>query len=496
VWAFVTFVFNGNQNFAGIYINGILDTSTTSAVSTVAHTSQPIKMAAATIDDIRIFNQALNSTEIESLYTLGGWSTLNQGLVAYYPFNGNSNDSSGYGNNGTNNGATLTADRFDNANGAYIFNGTSNYIEVPESPNLINQHITLAAWVSPSQSSRMIVLGKLVFANAADEQYTLTIEGGFKPWVSIKRNSNCVPGAGWNTASGVDTIVTNTWTFMTGTWDGTVLRIYQNGVLDSLNTSVPAGAIDSCTGGDLRIGANWSSDPIYFNGKIDDIRIYNRALSDSEISELYHLDGWPEAPLAVQLSYFTSSVQPNKLVQLQWTTISETNNYGFYVERRADSTKPFVQLPNSFVAGHATTLAQQHYEWTDSTATAGTYYYRLKQVDLTGAFSYSSTITLHVNGVEGVKTGKNLPKTFALSQNYPNPFNPTTTIQYQLPKASFVHLSIFNVLGQEVRVLVNETEQAGYKSISFDGGNLASGMYFYRISAGSFTDVKKMILIK
>jgi ligand-binding sensor domain-containing protein len=89
-----------------------------------------------------------------------------------------------------------------------------------------------------------------------------------------------------------------------------------------------------------------------------------------------------------------------------------------------------------------------------------------------------------------------IPQSFKLEQNYPNPFNPTTTIRYELPKSAFVHLTVFNLLGQAVRTLVNETEQAGYKSVSFNAGNLVSGMYFYRIQAGNFTDVKKMVLVK
>jgi hypothetical protein len=89
-----------------------------------------------------------------------------------------------------------------------------------------------------------------------------------------------------------------------------------------------------------------------------------------------------------------------------------------------------------------------------------------------------------------------VPKSFTLAQNYPNPFNPATTITYQLPTESFVHLSLFNVLGQEVRTLVNQREQAGDKSVSIDGSGLASGMYFYELTAGNFTDVKKMVLLK
>jgi hypothetical protein len=117
----------------------------------------------------------------------------------------------------------------------------------------------------------------------------------------------------------------------------------------------------------------------------------------------------------------------------------------------------------------------------------------------TGSYTYSATGTrqfsVNTNPL-GVKTQASLPRQFALEQNYPNPFNPTSTIRYDLPKESFVRLTIYNVLGQEVRTLVNETEQAGFKSAVFDGSSLASGVYFYRIVAGAFTDVKKMILIK
>ncbi len=90
----------------------------------------------------------------------------------------------------------------------------------------------------------------------------------------------------------------------------------------------------------------------------------------------------------------------------------------------------------------------------------------------------------------------NVPSLFLLQQNYPDPFNPTTLISYQLPKASHVRLVVYDMLGREVRTLVNENSEAGFKSVTFDAGGLPSGLYFYRISAGTFSDVKKMILIK
>ncbi|MSQ46466.1 MAG: T9SS type A sorting domain-containing protein, partial [Ignavibacteria bacterium] len=87
-------------------------------------------------------------------------------------------------------------------------------------------------------------------------------------------------------------------------------------------------------------------------------------------------------------------------------------------------------------------------------------------------------------------------KSFELVQNYPNPFNPATTIRYQVPNASNVSLKVYNMMGQEVATLVNGMKEAGNHTITFDGTKLASGVYLYQINAGSFQDVKKMILMK
>jgi hypothetical protein len=88
------------------------------------------------------------------------------------------------------------------------------------------------------------------------------------------------------------------------------------------------------------------------------------------------------------------------------------------------------------------------------------------------------------------------PTSYVLQQNMPNPFNPSTMINYELPEAAHVTLKVFNMLGQEVATLVDGMEDAGYKTARFDGSNLSSGVYFYRITAGAFSDIKKMILVK
>ena len=106
------------------------------------------------------------------------------------------------------------------------------------------------------------------------------------------------------------------------------------------------------------------------------------------------------------------------------------------------------------------------------------------------------------NSIEGVtgnspkESSANLPTEFALGQNYPNPFNPETKINYELPIANYVTLKVYDMTGKEIMTLVNENQNAGRYTATFNGSNLASGMYFYKISAGEFTFVRKMVLIK
>ena len=104
--------------------------------------------------------------------------------------------------------------------------------------------------------------------------------------------------------------------------------------------------------------------------------------------------------------------------------------------------------------------------------------------------------TLFRSFVVSVGEEENLPTVFDLSQNYPNPFNPSTTIQYSLPVQSHVVLKVYNVIGQEVATLMDKTQEAGFKSVVVNAGNWASGVYFYRILAGEYSGIRKMILLR
>ena len=98
--------------------------------------------------------------------------------------------------------------------------------------------------------------------------------------------------------------------------------------------------------------------------------------------------------------------------------------------------------------------------------------------------------------ITNIKEKQVLPDKYSLSQNYPNPFNPTTKIKYDLPKSGHVILKVYDILGRELTTLVNEEKPAGSYEVRFNGSNLSSGIYFYKIQAGDYTSVKKMVLIK
>ena len=95
-----------------------------------------------------------------------------------------------------------------------------------------------------------------------------------------------------------------------------------------------------------------------------------------------------------------------------------------------------------------------------------------------------------------VKQENTSPKTFSVEQNYPNPFNPSTKIVYSIPHISNVTLKVFNILGQQVKTLVNQTQSQGTYTVTFNASSLPSGIYFYSLEAGDYTQVKKMILLK
>ncbi len=197
-----------------------------------------------------------------------------------------------------------------------------------------------------------------------------------------------------------------------------------------------------------------------------------------------------EQIVPVELISFTASV--NKIdVVLNWVTSSETNNMGFEIERKkaggqhSSNGKEEWKII-AFISGCGTTTEIRNYSFLDSEISKGNYHYRLKQIDFNGNYEYSETIEAEVL----------VASDFNLDQNYPNPFNPRTLIRWQSPIGSQQTIKVYDALGNEVVVLINEFKPAGSYSVNFDAQNFSSGVYFYKLIIGDRELVKKMILIR
>jgi hypothetical protein len=186
-------------------------------------------------------------------------------------------------------------------------------------------------------------------------------------------------------------------------------------------------------------------------------------------------------PLPVELTSFIGSVIEDA-VKLDWITETEVNNYGFEVQRKTDETE-WQSL--GFIEGHGNSNTPKQYTYVDGGFLSGRYSYRLKQIDNNGIHEYSKTIEIELT-----------PEEYTLYQNYPNPFNPSTTIKYALPEAGQIRLVLYNMLGEEVKVLVNGTQEAGVHNVELNAKELGSGIYFYKLESSNFVSVKKMMLLK
>ncbi len=189
-----------------------------------------------------------------------------------------------------------------------------------------------------------------------------------------------------------------------------------------------------------------------------------------------------EQPLPVEFISFSSFTDGNT-VNLLWATATETNNFGFEVQRKIKKDAEWIS--RGFIKGIGTSSEKHGYSFIEQNVPEGNYYYRLKQVDYSGTFSYSNIIEVHAG------VGQ-----FYLSQNYPNPFNPVTTIKYSLPQTGYTTLKIYNTVGKEIATLVNNVKETGTHEAKFDASFLSSGVYYYRLQSGSLSVTNKMILIK
>ena len=467
-WHHIAAVTNSGGN-TYLYVDGVLQSPTTnygldSYASNVllyigAHPG-PSDYFSGQIAEARIWNVARTQSQIQSTMhtTLTGSES---GLIGYWPLNGGTSTfTHDYtnGNDGTLQGFTFSGNGWVTSTApvgagtstdiASFTSGTANLGTVSltttspfsNSVNLVGTEITASPDSLPASSGTLL----------SDRYWIITPYG--------------TPGTSYST--NLTFTVPSSFT-KNGAESGSTYTLYHRGDnSDGSWTTAVSGA------------ASVTSTTITFNG----ITSFSQFMIGST-----------DNALPVELVSFTAN-NPGDKVELLWKTATEVNNYGFEIQRLNPPLPSGLPLQGGnmgwvkigFVKGSGNSNSPKNYSFIDVNPPNGTVEYRLKQIDNDGSFIYSSI----------VKASFTNPDNFALSQNYPNPFNPSTTIQYTIPKAEHVTIKVYDELGREVTTLLNENKEAGHYNVTFNASNLASGIYFYRISAGSFNDEKKLILLK
>lgn len=195
-------------------------------------------------------------------------------------------------------------------------------------------------------------------------------------------------------------------------------------------------------------------------------------------------------------SLIANKMENSNYVKIEWSTVSEINNLGFYVQRKGEYDTEYLSLNEDIIPGSNTTLQNQFYYFIDTTIISnGNYYYRIKQVDNNGLESYSNPILFNFNPTEMKDYELKIYK-YELKQNYPNPFNPSTRINYTVPKSGFVHLAVYDIYGKQVQLIYSGFQTPGEYSYEFNAIGLASGVYYYKLITNDQYMVKKMLLMK
>jgi hypothetical protein len=408
-----------------------------------------------------------------------------------------------------------------NTQPAVRFNGSSNYLILPYTQTIGIKDNPYEAFVVAKTSNSNV---QFLFSSDTFEKYELHLNGA--------AGARFIPVASTYIDEGTNGVYSDgnphVFSSRASSTGGTVR-------VDGIDGGTTTNNIISSDAIPFKIGYRGADATYYFNGDIAEVILYNSTLSSSDRNtvEQYLAGryGITSGALPVELTSFTANYVDGKVL-LNWQTATEVNNYGFQVERKKAKVESEPWEKIGFVHGNGNSNSPKNYSFIDNLVLANNLaldpnnaalQYRLKQMDFDGRFEYSNIVEVNVEA----------PKQFALEQNYPNPFNPTTTIKFSIPTVETLHpanagqvaaslqiiaqkkstvetghpantgqaaapvqLKIYDILGREVATLVNEQKAPGNYEVKFDASRLASGIYFYKLSAGSFSLTKKMNIIK
>ena len=259
-------------------------------------------------------------------YTLGVRDDFETGLLAYYPFNGNASDESGNGLHGYVNYASLTTDRFNVPNSAYYFDGTNDWIRISDTPQLIVSDVTISAWVrwdgAEYNDNNHAIISNYSGSGSQYEHFGLRLAGDI-----VDQNGYTQffydDGSNWDVVFGTSSIHDGSWHLITTViTSGVSAEVYVDGELENIDTTGIPGSINPSN--DTYIGRDgFAESQMRWFGKIDEVRIYNRALSVQEIFLLFHNE-WLNSPQGVTINLMGNSVE------LNWQPVVGATSYKVY----------------------------------------------------------------------------------------------------------------------------------------------------------------------
>lgn len=449
-------------------------------------TTSPMAEGAYYLTIKNIKDRAASPNTIANSTYIFNSKSLSPNLVAYYAMDNTRIDSlfdlTANNNHGVfMNSTTMSAGLLGNS---ILFNGVNNYVQLAASPsyNMTGGQVSVSVWTKMDFLPSEMIGGYGPLFDSDGDNYVIYADKGNK---ELRFKVSTSGGAARPGIPQSD-LVSGEWFNVVGVYDGANATIYLNGI--KKGTLPLTGTIT--TGQIANLGRNASTGTIaYFQGNIDNVAVYNKALSQTEIVELYtnYRTAVTGPVVPVELISFNTSISAGK-VALHWETATEKNNSGFEIEWSSNK-ETFSKI--GFVPGCGTSSLKHSYSFSDVYPLTAKSYYRLKQIDYDGSYNYSNI----------VEAGIIAPASFSMSQNYPNPFNPSTTIKYQLPSKERVIITIFNSIGEKIKTIADGIKEAGYYTIQWNGrdelnNGVAAGIYFYRIQAGGFVDAKKMIFLK
>lgn len=402
------------------------------------------------------------------------------GLVAYWSFNGEdkdlARDVSGRGHDGAISGAARVSGV---RGGALSFDGANDYVRVPHRADLTGfTQMSITAWVHPREAGTAQHGDGLVHkgdgSGGNGEDYEFNFHDNYTVHFSPRRSG------GWVCWLPCGPLAPNAWNFVAATFDADSARMYQDGVPC---TSIAAGGTVQSGTSDLLLGRGGNGLARYFNGLLDEVRIYDRALTADQVRRLHSADA-----VSVVLSAFYAEAT-DSAITLYWSAASQERNAGWNLYRRTGEAGDFYPVNGSLIPGHGTTGQPRAYGFTDPDKpdTAVVVYYYLEQIDSSGVRSYSAVISLTITP-QAVAIGREGPEVFpgVEVEIIPNPFCGTAVIRVRGGRPhQRILLDVCRTTGEVIRTMpVRPDRPVRWDGTDRGGCPVPPGLYLMNIADG------------